>query len=119
MNGDFYFSVPGVCGDFRDLLGTGKWGMTARGKLRLIYNLGFGSGLFALRSALVLEGDAKMLISLGGESQFVCGSGSDPSGIFLKVDVRAGTSIMEGTLLSFLLGTFNFSMFMSLYVRLV
>ena len=107
MNGDFFFSVPGVCGDFRDLLGTGKWGMTARGQVRMVYNLGFGSGLFALRSALILEGEAKLLVSLGGSSRFVCGTGDDPSGVFLKVDVRAGTSIAEGTLLSNILGIFS------------
>ncbi len=104
MNGDFFFALPGICGDFRDLVGTGKWGMAATGSVRVGYDLSFGSGLFAMRSAFVLEGDAKVLVALGGGTEPKCGKSTDPSGIFLKVDVSAGTSLTDVTLLSVLLG---------------
>jgi hypothetical protein len=103
LNGDLFFALPGICGDFRDLLGTGKWGMAARGQVRIVYNFGFGSGLFALRSAFVLSGDATMLLSLGGQDQPVCGTATDPSGLFIKVNVKAGVSVTEATILNLLL----------------
>lgn len=98
-----FFALPGLCGDFRDLIGTGKWGMAARGQVKVVYNIGFGSGLFALRSALVLDGDAQLLISLGGKDQPVCASATDPSGMFMKIRVNSGVSVTGFTLLNLLL----------------
>jgi hypothetical protein len=102
LTGDMYFNLPDFCGQWDNIFGTEPWGLAAHGKLHATYLMGFGGGLLGLRSQLVLNGDAQLLVSLGGTDRVVCGSGTDPSGLFLKIRAEAGVSILDNSLLGFI-----------------
>ena len=61
LDGGFFLALPGLCGDFRDILGGGEWSMAATGSLELSVVL-----FDALEIKLVV-GEANVMASLGSK----------------------------------------------------
>lgn len=106
IDGEFFFYLPGLCGDFPNLLAGDAWSMGARGNVRIDIDL--WSWTIPVQLASV-----DVLLSLGGSStdRKACttwgyGDCASPSGIFFTGRLTSPNPFY-GTLLESLLPTFE------------
>ena len=89
IDGNFFMALPGLCGDFRDVLGSGAWSAAVRASVSLDYVM---MGMpFELAVA-----EAKMLLSFGGANKreactpYGYGNKANPSGVFFNGRLKTG-----------------------------
>ena len=96
VDGNAFFSLPGLCGDWRDIFGDDGWSAAITGSVTLKVSI------FGYPAAFVLA-DTRMLVSLGGadRSDSLCTKWTDytpgkhaaasPPGIFFVANVQTPT----------------------------
>ena len=79
IDGNFFMAVPGLCGDFRGVFGSGAWSAAVRASVSLESTMMGGPLELAMA-------EAKMLLTFGGPNKReVCTKrGNNPSGVFFN-----------------------------------
>ena len=87
INGDFFLSMPGLCGDFRDTMGSGSFSAAINADVSI------RAQMMGARMELAVA-RAQMLLTLGGANKreactkYGYGSSANPSGLFFKGQLK-------------------------------